>query len=249
MVRRGSGEAPRRRWSAGAGDFVVDESPARSSLRQFSSHVRRTTVVAAKARLSRKMGDALAAGEDHEKEMSDNLWRHHRLLLPTSRRKDQWDVFVLLLVLWNCVYIPLQMAFQVRNAVHTTAQDYVLTAVDYLIDVAFLVDIGVNFRTTFYNSHHELVIEPRAIALRYLRQWFFLDLIATFPFEVFALGATENLLLFDACKAPRLFRLIRFVKRFDKLTGANVLRLLWLFMWYAARNSSAQFGAQFGAIL
>ena len=40
------------------------------------------------------------------------------LLLPTSRRKDQWDVFVLLLVLWNCVYIPLQMAFQVRNAVH-----------------------------------------------------------------------------------------------------------------------------------
>ena len=35
------------------------------------------------------------------------------------------------------------MAFQVRNAVHTTAQDYVLTAVDYLIDVAFLVDIGV----------------------------------------------------------------------------------------------------------
>ena len=57
--------------------------------------------------------------------MSDNLWRHHRLLLPTSRRKDQWDVFVLLLVLWNCVYIPLQMAFQVRNAVHTTAQDYV----------------------------------------------------------------------------------------------------------------------------
>ena len=87
MVRRNSGEAPRRRWSAGAGDFVVDEAPARSSLRQFSSHVRRTTVVAAKARLSRKMGDALAAGEDHEKEMSDNLWRHHRLLLPTSRRR------------------------------------------------------------------------------------------------------------------------------------------------------------------
>mgnify|MGYP002033796426 CR=1 FL=1 len=51
-------------------------------------------------------------------------------------------------------------------------------------------------------------------------------------FEVFALGATENLLLFDACKAPRLFRLIRFVKRFDKLTGANMLRLLWLFMWF-----------------
>ena len=171
MVRRNSGEAPRRRWSAGAGDFVVDESPARSSLRQFSSHVRRTTVVAAKARLSRKMGDALAAGEDHEKEMSDNLWRHHRLLLPTSRRKDQWDVFVLLLVLWNCVYIPLQMAFQVRNAVHTTAQDYVLTAVDYLIDVAFLVDIGVNFRTTFYNSHHELVIEPRAIPPILARIW------------------------------------------------------------------------------
>ena len=35
MVRRGSGEAPRRRWSAGAGDFVVDESPARSSLREI----------------------------------------------------------------------------------------------------------------------------------------------------------------------------------------------------------------------
>ena len=62
---------------------------------------------------------------------------------------------MLLLVLWNCVYIPLQMAaagatsgFQVaaraQRGAHDGAGLRALTAVDYLIDVAFLVDIGVN---------------------------------------------------------------------------------------------------------
>ena len=49
----------------------------------------------------------------------------------------------------------------------------------------YFLDILLNFRTTFVNGKGEVVSGSREIALNYLRTWFFLDLVAALPFELF----------------------------------------------------------------
>jgi len=84
------------------------------------------------------------------------------------------------LVFYNCVYIPVELAFTTVEKV--TAH----CVIDYMVDILFLIDIIINFRTTYYDANNELVMVPRQIALRYLKTWFPIDFLAVFPFELFA---------------------------------------------------------------
>ena len=50
--------------------------------------------------------------------------------------------------------------------------------------LAFLLDIVVNFRTSFVNKHGDEIFEPKLIAQRYIVGGrFFIDVLATFPFD------------------------------------------------------------------
>ena len=57
--------------------------------------------------------------------------------------------------------------------------------IDYLIDVYFLFDMVLSFRTTYHNEDNELVLDVKLIR-RYLRSWFAIDLVAIIPFELLA---------------------------------------------------------------
>eukprot|EP01052_Picozoa_sp_SAG31_P068785 SAG31_NODE_27594_length_423_cov_1.104938_1_plen_80_part_01 len=47
--------------------------------------------------------------------------------------------------------------------------------VDVLIDLYFLVDIVVNFRTAYIDDHGQLETNLRMIARQYARSWFLID--------------------------------------------------------------------------
>ena len=50
--------------------------------------------------------------------------------------------------------------------------------------LAFLLDIVVNFRTSFVNKHGDEIFDPKLIAQRYIVGGrFFIDVLATFPFD------------------------------------------------------------------
>ncbi len=61
----------------------------------------------------------------------------------------------------------------------------------FLVDVMFIIDILINFRTTFVNSNDEVVSHPGKIAVHYFRGWFLIDLVAAIPFDVLFFGS-EN---------------------------------------------------------
>ena len=46
-------------------------------------------------------------------------------------------------------------------------------------------DILLNFRTTYVNHKGEVISSSKSIAINYVKGWFFLDLIAALPFEIF----------------------------------------------------------------
>lgn len=81
-----------------------------------------------------------------------------------------------------------------------------------------------------------LIMEMKPIAVRYLKSWFFIDILATFPFEVFAvvagIDAGSSVRLFAALKCPRLLRLGRILKFLENMRGANVWRMIRLFILF-----------------
>ncbi len=60
------------------------------------------------------------------------------------------------------------------------------------MDVTFVVDILINFRTTYVNRHDEVVSHPGKIAYHYLRGWFVIDLVAAIPFDIFVAGSKSS---------------------------------------------------------
>uniref|UniRef100_A0A182PA07 Kinesin motor domain-containing protein n=1 Tax=Anopheles epiroticus TaxID=199890 RepID=A0A182PA07_9DIPT len=126
------------------------------------------------------------------------------------------------------------------------------------VDVTFVVDILINFRTTFVNGQDEVVSHPGRIAVHYLSGWFLIDLVAAIPFDLLLVGSDtdelgldkdETTTLIGLLKTARLLRLVRVARKIDRYSeyGAAVLVLLmatfaliahWLAcIWYAIGNA------------
>jgi hypothetical protein len=74
-------------------------------------------------------------------------------------RRLRWDLFVMTLATWNCLWIPLDIAFE------PDASDSVfLIVVSNLIDFWFLIDIFLTFRTTYIKtSTGDEIVDPKKI--------------------------------------------------------------------------------------
>uniref|UniRef100_A0A182XZB9 Uncharacterized protein n=1 Tax=Anopheles stephensi TaxID=30069 RepID=A0A182XZB9_ANOST len=130
-----------------------------------------------------------------------------------------------------------------------------IVIIDLIVDVTFVVDILINFRTTFVNGQDEVVSHPGRIAVHYLSGWFLIDLVAAIPFDLLLVGSDtdETTTLIGLLKTARLLRLVRVARKIDRYSeyGAAVLVLLmatfaliahWLAcIWYAIGNAERPF--------
>jgi len=67
-----------------------------------------------------------------------------------------------------------------------------LTIVDLIVDIMFVVDILINFRTTYVNKNDEVVSHPGKIAVHYFKGWFLIDMIAAIPFDLLLFGSDTD---------------------------------------------------------
>lgn len=102
---------------------------------------------------------------------------------PKQTRKIQWDILVIILSVWNSILIPFEFAFE-----ETVAASMGLTVFDYIVDVFFAFDILINFRTMYIDPKSEAIVsDGKLIAAQYLSGRFWVDLLASMPFELVAL--------------------------------------------------------------
>ena len=95
------------------------------------------------------------------------------------------------------------------------------TAIDFLSDFLFLLDLGLNFVTVFELPSGEEVTSIKLIKRRYLRSWFALDLVAAIPFEAIVLFSDmKSVIGFNLLKALQLLRVTRAGKVLSKSSGA-----------------------------
>ncbi|XP_028721000.1 potassium voltage-gated channel subfamily H member 6 [Peromyscus leucopus] len=206
--------------------------------------------------VTEKVTQVLSLGADVLPEYKLQAPRIHRgTILHYSPFKAVWDWLILLLVIYTAVFTPYSAAFLLSNqdepqrgtCGYTCSP---LTVVDLIVDIMFVVDIVINFRTTYVNSNDEVVSHPRRIAVHYFKGWFLIDMVAAIPFDllIFRTGSDETTTLIGLLKTARLLRLVRVARKLDRYSeyGAAVLFLLmctfaliahWLAcIWYAIGN-------------
>ncbi|XP_004405939.1 PREDICTED: potassium voltage-gated channel subfamily H member 6 isoform X1 [Odobenus rosmarus divergens] len=206
--------------------------------------------------VTEKVTQVLSLGADVLPEYKLQAPRIHRgTLLHYSPFKAVWDWLILLLVIYTAVFTPYSAAFLLSDQDESQHVDcgYTcspLTVVDLIVDIMFIVDIVINFRTTYVNTNDEVVSHPRRIAVHYFKGWFLIDMVAAIPFDllIFRTGSDETTTLIGLLKTARLLRLVRVARKLDRYSeyGAAVLFLLmctfaliahWLAcIWYAIGN-------------
>ena len=60
------------------------------------------------------------------------------------------------------------------------------------VDIMFIIDILINFRTTYVSENDEVVSQPSKIAVHYFRGWFIIDLVAAIPFDLLLFGSDTD---------------------------------------------------------
>ena len=138
----------------------------------------------------------------------------------SSRFRAAWDVCAAGLVITSCLLVSYQLAF----VHHVTFFGSVIV---YAIDLFFLIDILLNFRTSYRRGGEDISDRPR-IARRYLRSLFVVDLLATVPFDALLLGwrdvslyGISVVLLLRSLRLLRVSRLFAIFGRWERLSWTN----------------------------
>ncbi|XP_052007337.1 potassium voltage-gated channel subfamily H member 5-like isoform X1 [Xyrauchen texanus] len=139
--------------------------------------------------------------------------------------KTTWDWVILILTFYTAIMVPYNVSFKTKQ------NNITWLVLDSVVDVIFLVDIVLNFHTTFVGPGGEVISDPKLIRMNYLKTWFIIDLLSCLPYDI--INAFENVdegisSLFSSLKVVRLLRLGRVARKLDHYLeyGAAVLVLL-----------------------
>lgn len=127
------------------------------------------------------------------------------LISSESKWKSIFDIWILLLVGYSCIFNIFVVAFDVD-------QPLLLELFNDAVEILFVVDFFLNFFTSFKDPDtHQNITSYKKIALNYLLGWFLIDLVSIFPLQWF-LGNDKNS---SATKLVRFMRMPRLGKLMD----------------------------------
>lgn len=149
---------------------------------------------------------------------------HDRYLLDAQAWYMQvWDLIILLAMIWTVFVTPYEISF-LPGADWSPPANLVITCI-------FAFDIVKEFFLPYRLSHKlggGKVKDHRAIAIHYLRSWFVLDAIATFPIDIVvgAISSTSDASANAPFKAVKMVRLTRLLRLGRLLRASRVIQRL-----------------------
>jgi CRP-like cAMP-binding protein len=127
------------------------------------------------------------------------------IILPTDVLKETWDGFVMLLIVYSCLSVPVRVCFSYE------AVGWVW-AMEASFSLFFIIDIGLAFRTAIPLGDDEWERSPAEIARRYLLGWFWIDVPSSIPTELLELAFNEHGSTLELLRLLRIFRLVRLLR-------------------------------------
>ncbi|CAB1328452.1 unnamed protein product, partial [Coregonus sp. 'balchen'] len=161
------------------------------------------TIIAPKVKdrthnVTEKVTQVLSLGADVLPEYKLQTPRMDRFtILHYSPFKAMWDWLILLLVIYTAILTPYSAAFLLNDREEQMRRECgyscnPLNVVDFMVDIMFIVDIVINFRTTYVNLNEEVVSQPGKIAIQYFKGWFLIDMVAAIPFDLLIFGSGSD---------------------------------------------------------
>lgn len=150
----------------------------------------------------------------------------------TNRRYVYWCICTAILSIWSVFSSPFIATF----IIEVSSLEAVM-AISIIVDLFFMFDIVLNFRTSFINRHTgDEISDPRAIAHNYLISGkLIIDLLSAFPYDYVtrSLGSSEviwkSLSFLRILRAYRLSKLVVFLRARDEVK--LMIKFLQLFMY------------------
>jgi len=154
-----------------------------------------------------------------------------------STWKMRWDLVIMIMAVFNWFAIPVQVSFEPE-----TMNKLFFRIINSVIDICFLVDMIINFRTTYLHPKTgNEIINPRIIFWDYLKGRFWVDFLASAPFDLLAeliLGGSNAsafrlFSLFKLVRVLRLNRLITVMKVEDEIKlSLKLCKLVFFLVMY-----------------
>lgn len=147
---------------------------------------------------------------------------------PLSQWRISWDIVVMVLLVYVSLVTPFNLAFGAsRSVIQKTLSDFSFAdwvTLDRSVDLLFIFDIFVNFRTALLDHHTgRLLWSSGRIARNYLKGWFLLDFVSCLPIDLILMGlkpatvnsgssAASDVSSLKALKIARLIRLFKLIR-------------------------------------
>uniref|UniRef100_A0A670XZQ2 Potassium voltage-gated channel subfamily H member 4 n=1 Tax=Pseudonaja textilis TaxID=8673 RepID=A0A670XZQ2_PSETE len=153
------------------------------------------------------------------------------ILLHYSIFKALWDWLILLATFYVAITVPYNVCFTDAEDSLTAARSTIVS--DIVVEMLFIVDIVLNFRTTYVSESGQVVYNTRSICLHYVATWFFVDLIAALPFDLLYAFNVPVTYLVHLLKTVRLLRLLRLLQKLDRYSQYSAMVLTLLMSMFA----------------
>ena len=119
-----------------------------------------------------------------------------------------WNNVVTIFALYNSFMIPLQIFYGDQG--HSQINGNVVSCIDACVDLFFLIDVIIRFRTTYLDTKLSFEVrDPHKIATHYLKGSFTLDFISSVPFSSLIPANEGGQAILDALGLLKLLRLSR----------------------------------------
>ena len=169
----------------------------------------------------------IAYGEEWQEQWGLDQRKRCCFYHPNSPGRTAWDLAMLPIFLQILIFVPYRVGFDID--VPPGSADF---WVDVGVDLYFMIDLVINFRTAFYVNNGKLVTENKRIVTNYLMSWFAIDFVSCLPVTYIVLlihhmnqqdqpqedGAASQI------KMMKILRLMRLVKNLAKLSRLKKLK-------------------------
>ncbi|MBN3318649.1 KCNH8 protein, partial [Atractosteus spatula] len=157
------------------------------------------------------------------------------ILLHYGTFKAGWDWLILLATFYVAVTVPYNVCFTVAGGRDegSSASRSPPSVSDILVEILFMLDIVLNFRTTYVSKSGQVVYDARSICVHYTTTWLFVDLIAALPFDLLYAFNVSVYFGVHLLKTVRLLRLLRLLQKLERYSQYSAVVLTLLMSMFA----------------
>ncbi|XP_068092212.1 potassium voltage-gated channel subfamily H member 8 isoform X2 [Hyperolius riggenbachi] len=222
--RRASDREKYRKGKAGS-HFEAARRRSRAVLYHISGHLQRRDKN--KLKLNKNVFVDKAAIPEYK--VSDAK-KTKFVILHFSTFKAAWDWLILLATFYVAVTVPYNVSFVDNDDLSSTRST---TVSDISVEILFIIDIILNFRTTYVSKSGQVVFKAKSICIHYVTTWFVIDLIAALPFDLLYAFNVTVVSLVHLLKTIRLLRLLRLLQKLDRYSQHSTIVLTLLMSMFA----------------